>query len=99
MMLSKAKFVIMSDHITAHSSEISRLTESQLDGRCTELDCRVDPDVRRCRYCNTDFQVEIKEIGEKDLALVITKWLDLGSGSTPMGTRWRAHLAEPKRQK
>jgi hypothetical protein len=96
MMLSKAKFVMISDHITAHTSKISRLIESQVDGRCTELDYRVDPDVRKCRYCNTDFQVEIKEIGHKDLALVITKWIDLGSGSTPMGTRWRDQLARDK---
>jgi hypothetical protein len=40
--------------------------------------------------------LEIKKIADKDLALVITTWLDLGSGSTPMGTRWRVHLARDK---
>jgi hypothetical protein len=58
----------------------------------TEFECRVSPDVLECRYCNMDFQVEIKKVGDEELALVITKWLDLGSGLTPMDPMWRAHL-------
>lgn len=50
------------------------------------------PELRRCHYCTTDYKVDIKEHGEESLALVITKWLDLGSGATPDDTRWNCHL-------
>jgi hypothetical protein len=96
IILSKTKFVMICDHMTTRSSEISRLIESKLEPRRTEFECRICPDVLKCRYCNTDFQVEIKDFGDEGLALVITKWLDLGSGLTPMDTRWRVHLARDK---
>jgi len=67
-----------------------------LKGRRTQLNYRRDPDVLKCRYFNKDFQVEIKEIGSKGLALLISRWLDLGSGLTPMDTKWRVHLARDK---
>ncbi|KAI9874312.1 MAG: hypothetical protein M1830_009893 [Pleopsidium flavum] len=96
MLLSKTKFVRICDHMTPRSSEISRLIESKLEPPRTEFECRVRPDVLKCRFCNTDFQVEIKDCGDEGLALVVTKWLDLGSGLTPMDTRWRVHLARDK---
>ncbi|RJE24789.1 hypothetical protein PHISCL_02870 [Aspergillus sclerotialis] len=50
------------------------------------------PELKRCRYCNIDFKFDIKEYGDDGLALVITRWVDLGSGITPDGTRWNCHL-------
>jgi hypothetical protein len=95
--LSKTNFVTICDHLTAYSSTISRLIQSRLDARHTELNPRVRQDIRRCRYCYTDFQLEIEEVGDEALALVITKWLDLGSGLTPVDTKWRSHLARATR--
>lgn len=85
MMLSKTNFVMICDHITTCSPKISRLIESHLENRRTELGCRTYPDVFKCRYCNLDYKVETKEIGDSGLALVIPKWLDLGSGLTQQG--------------
>ncbi|KAI4127532.1 MAG: hypothetical protein LQ347_004563 [Umbilicaria vellea] len=96
MIRSKTKFVTICDHITTHSSEISQLGESELKPRRTESEYRAGPDVSKCRFCNTDFQVEIKDFGDEGLALVVTKWLDLGSGLTPMDTRWRVHLGRDR---
>lgn len=93
MIRSKTEFVMICDHITARSSESSQLIESKLKPRRTEYEYQAGPDVSKCRFCNTDFQIEIKDFGDEGLALVVTKWLDLGSGLTPMDTRWRVHLA------
>ena len=96
LMLPKTKSVLICDHVTTRSSEISRLIESKLKRHRTESACWADSEVLKCRYCNIDFQVEIKEVDDEGTALVITKWLDLGSGLTPMDTRWRVHLARDR---
>lgn len=96
LMLLKTKFVMVCDHVTTRSAEISRLIESKLKRHHTESVCRLDSEVLKCRYCNIDFQVQIKEVGNEGTALVITKWLDLGPGLTPMDTTWRVHLARDR---
>lgn len=43
-----------------------------------------------CRYCNTDARIEIREHGSY-LALILTTWINLGSGLTPDDRRWKIH--------
>lgn len=92
MLLSKTGFVQICDHLSTHSSEISRLVQSILEPRRPEVEDQIRTELFRCRRCNTNFQLEIKDLGDEGLALVITKWLDLGSGSTPTDSRWSRHL-------
>ncbi|KAJ5463913.1 F-box domain-containing protein [Penicillium sp. IBT 31633x] len=44
-----------------------------------------------CSSCNTDYQVELHRLGQNGLALVITRWLNLGAGLTPEDPQWRVH--------
>lgn len=44
-----------------------------------------------CKQCNTDYQLELHFLGQNDLALVITRWLNLGAGLTPEDPQWRVH--------
>lgn len=37
--------------------------------------------VRQCLCCNLDYQLEIDDFGSNGVLLIITKWLDLGSGT------------------
>ena len=92
MLLCKTKFVQICHHLSTHSSEISRLVQSKLEPRRTEVEDPTQTQLFRCRCCNTNFQLEIKDLGDEGLALVITKWLDLGSGKTPTDSRWSGHL-------
>jgi hypothetical protein len=93
MILAKTKFVRICRHMSVRSPEVSRLIESELkSGGRAESDCRVHADVFKCRHCNMEFQVEIRALGNEGLALVITKWLDLGSELTPRDIRWGTHL-------
>lgn len=46
-----------------------------------------------CVRCDVNFRIEICEY-ETDLALVITRWIDLGTGSTPDDPRWELHSYE-----
>lgn len=43
-----------------------------------------------CRYCNTDARIEIRELGSY-VALILTTWINLGSGLTPDDRRWKIH--------
>lgn len=44
-----------------------------------------------CDKCNTSWQIEIRTMGQKDVCLVFTRWLDLGPGLSPEDDRWRCH--------
>jgi hypothetical protein len=45
--------------------------------------------------CNTDFRIEVCEYGSY-LALVLTKWIDLGPGLTPDDPQWKVHCREDR---
>ena len=44
---------------------------------------------RVCRRCKFVYQLEVLDTDSDGLAIVITKWLDLGSGLTPLDQKWR----------
>ena len=44
-----------------------------------------------CRKCNMDYQIETMEVTDESIAIVVTKWIDLGAGLTPMDPKWRVH--------
>ncbi|KAJ5833343.1 hypothetical protein N7474_001654 [Penicillium riverlandense] len=55
-----------------------------------ENQCQIK--IKICAACHTDYKLEIKEYGTECLALVITKWLDLGSGHRFNDPKWKAHV-------
>jgi hypothetical protein len=83
LLLSKMQFMLICDHLEVDDPKIIQIIN---ESRPSQLE------LFTCRSCNVDFQLEIRECGDRALALVITKWLDLGSGLTPKDPRWRAHL-------
>jgi hypothetical protein len=46
-----------------------------------------------CKKCSTDFQVQIQDLGAQGQALVITKWLNIGCGDTPLDFAWLRHIS------
>lgn len=45
------------------------------------------PSVGNCDKCNTDFDLQLKEVGHK-IALILTKWIILGPGPEPNDPDW-----------
>lgn len=43
-----------------------------------------------CDECNSDYQVELRAFNG-ELAFIITRWIDLGSGIEPIDPRWTVH--------
>ncbi|KAJ5116471.1 hypothetical protein N7456_000819 [Penicillium angulare] len=46
----------------------------------------------KCRKCNTEYEIQVREANTDDVTLTITRWADLGPGLTPKDMRWRSHL-------
>lgn len=88
LLSSGTQFLQVCDHVFAYAEykqKIQNTVNDYLDANLPGLvsNARLD----RCLACGTDFKTEIKEYGDDGLALVIAKWIDLGSGITP-DPRW-----------
>jgi len=52
--------------------------------------------VLKCRRCAMELQITLKEFEQgQDIALVITKWLNLGQGKHVSDPKWQRHLVQP----
>ncbi|KAJ5081720.1 hypothetical protein NUU61_009984 [Penicillium alfredii] len=47
-----------------------------------------------CKVCNTDYELKVSPFGDAR-ALVVTRWINLGSGQDPLDPRWLMHAREP----
>ncbi|MCJ1285981.1 hypothetical protein MMC26_005323 [Xylographa opegraphella] len=56
--------------------------------RCTPSSSRLC----RCSLCPTEARVRIKHVPPHGTAVIVTRWLDLGTGRSPYEARWRSHL-------
>lgn len=92
--VSKIGFIWICTHLSVRDTNISRLIRSKLEAYYNSTDSapHSTPEVFKCRTCDIDYQLEIGKCGGEGPALVITKWLDLGTGLIPNCDRWRNHL-------
>ena len=98
--LSKIGFIWICTHLSVRDANISQFVRSELDvyayyyaedgGRPPSGND--DNIFFKCRMCAIDYRLQVRRCGDEGPALVITKWLDLGAGSTPMGIEWKRHL-------
>ena len=87
--LGKSKCVWVCRHLVASNDELLHLIGSSLDEYITRAEKPQRPNFLNCRSCKFVFQLEVLDTVSDGLAVVITKWLDLGSGLTPMDPKWR----------
>ena len=91
--LERSKCVWVCHHLIAEEGEMFQLIESSLNEYSTGSERQREPKCYRCRHCKFVFQLEISDTVSVCLAIVITKWLDLGSGLTPIDPKWRVLTA------
>ena len=87
--LERSKCLCVCRHLVAEEDELSGLIESSLDEYSTRSEKPREASQHMCHHCNFIFQLQVLDIVSNGLAIVITKWLDLGSGLTPMDPKWR----------
>ena len=78
-------------HHKAGEGEMFQLIVSSLDEYLKRSEGSREPKRRKCRRCKFEYQLEVLDTGSDGLAIVITRWLDLGSGLTPSDPKWRFH--------
>lgn len=54
--------------------------------------CQTCSGLFQCEICPTEFQIDIKDIPKKLVALVLTRWLDLGEGRSLWNQLYASHL-------
>ena len=86
--LERSKCLCVCRHLVAKKGELSRLIESSLDEYSTRSEKPREAGQHMCHYCNVVFQLQVLDTVSDGLAIVITKWLDLGPGLTPMDPKW-----------
>ena len=88
--LEKSKCVSVCIHLMAKDSsgELAQVIESSLDEYIKRVQKPQGPNLHRCRYCRLIYQLQVLDTVSDGLAVVITMWLDLGSGLTPMDPKW-----------
>ena len=89
--VERAKCVRVCRHQSKEESELFQLIMSSLDEHLTRSEGPREPKSRICPRCKFVYKLEVLDTGSDGLAIVITKWLDLGSGLTPLDPRWRFH--------
>jgi len=49
--------------------------------------------LKQCNVCPTEYRIDLQECGQHGVAVVTTKWLDLGEGRTILDPKWWSHLS------
>lgn len=70
--------------------KLLRCTMDHLNSK--EDSCPTCTGLKQCRFCLTEFQIDVKDFGTQGTAIVITRWLDLGIGETPTDPKWLSHF-------
>lgn len=87
--LERSQCLCVCDHLVAEKGELFRLIESSLGEYSRRSKKLREAGQHMCHHCNFDFQLQVLDTVSDGLAIVITKWLDLGLGLTPMDPKWR----------
>lgn len=98
-LLQEGEVVRVCMHIGSHRSNFSDLIKSLIETyRRQDQDTTRLSDHGKCDQCNTAWKLELRELGEKDICLVLMRWIDLGPGLSPEDHRWRIHLDYERRR-
>ena len=87
------KYVEICRHLSNGEPEMLQLIELSLHEYLTRSERLREVKFHHCRLCNLLFQLEILDTTSDGLAIVITKWLDLGSGLIPLDCKWTSPSA------
>lgn len=82
-------------HLYKETRETQLCHASHLLGvtpRCGASSRRACSRIRRCDTCNTEFQVQSKDCGSVGVAIIVTKWLNMGGAKTPRDPKIQALL-------
>ncbi|KFY89425.1 hypothetical protein V500_05711 [Pseudogymnoascus sp. VKM F-4518 (FW-2643)] len=72
------------DEITLTNLIISRVRQLEAGENCQTR-------TFQCPYCYMDYMVDAKDLGEREFAVITTKWVNLDAGEESPDAKWRSH--------
>ena len=72
--------------------EMRQLCECKLRHANQRVDCLTCSPLLQCGDCAIEFQTDYMDYAPHGQAFFITRWLNMGSGETPLDPKWRRHL-------
>ncbi|KAH8435363.1 uncharacterized protein LDX57_012992 [Aspergillus melleus] len=84
-------------HISTSRSNFWEIFDPLLEQYCSDSTTMHVGDQGRCAKCNTSWKLELRDVGSRDVCLVLTKWMDLGPGLSPEDARWKSHISTVSR--
>ena len=88
-------------YVCPHSRLVTPTTDNRfgkyLQDRMIHWDEREshEAELIQCEYCLTEFRLDFKAFEGQGVAMVFTKWQDLGRGIFPWDFEWRSHIYDP----
>jgi hypothetical protein len=61
-----------------------------------DVECPQCSGLKQCPQCDTEFQIDTRELGSRGLTIVITTWWDLGPGISPYDPEYRRHCSSER---
>lgn len=81
-------------HITTNKKPMKPIIKCLLSHRDTGS-CEKCEGLRQCRYCNTEFKIQISRCGSDGHILEITYWKNFGAGRSDGDPEWARHFYSP----
>jgi len=82
--------------LTAHGANANfpDISECTINHQHAFERCVRRSEVVHCTVCPTEYDFSLVECNSLGVAAIITKWMDLGDGRTPLDPRWLSHLSQ-----
>lgn len=80
-------------HNLGLKNSLNKLIECRMHHWRDGVSCVLCTGLQQCRCCYTEFQLDVKEYGQGEIALILTRWLDLGECLTPFDPKWSRRMS------
>lgn len=71
-------------------NSVSKLVRSRLDQLVAREKCHAQ--TLHCSHCWMDFVLDVVDFGERGIALLVTRWANLGAGLDVEDAKWNSHI-------
>ena len=89
-LLPQGNTVWVCGHLINATPNFSERVSSHISSYCAGAPKA--PEYGKCSKCNTEFHIELRDLGAHDVSLIFTRWIDVGPGLSPEDPRWRSLL-------
>jgi hypothetical protein len=89
-LLPRGNTVWVCGHITNATPDFSERVSSHISAYSSGAPKAAE--YGKCSKCNTEWHIELRDLGTHDVTLIFTRWIDVGPGISPEDPRWRSLL-------